>query len=70
MSEEDERRYAVVRNTDEQHAIWPAGRELPPGWVHEGTTGSKARCLSRVEQVWTDRRPPALRTACAHGGHP
>ncbi|MFG3497380.1 MbtH family protein [Streptomyces sp. NPDC047928] len=68
MSEDTGRRYAVVRNTEEQYAVWPADRPLPDGWAHEGTSGTRARCLDRVAQVWTDQRPLSLRTAHAHGG--
>lgn len=56
-----EQSYRVVLNHEEQYSIWPADRELPAGWQAEGTSGTKAACLERVEQVWTDMRPLSLR---------
>jgi MbtH protein len=41
------------------------GRELPAGWRAEGTEGTKAECLSRIESVWTDMRPLSLRKRMA-----
>ena len=53
--------FAVVVNHEEQYSIWPADRELPPGWKLEGTKGTKQECLDRIEEVWTDMRPLSLR---------
>jgi MbtH protein len=57
--------YAVVFNDEEQYSIWPAHKPIPPGWTGEGTTGRKAACLSRIEEVWTDMRPLSVRKAMA-----
>jgi len=56
-----ERSYRVVFNHEEQYSIWPADQDVPAGWQTEGTSGTKAACLERVEQVWTDMRPRSLR---------
>ena len=64
-SAEQERSYQVVVNHEEQYSIWPADRDLPAGWQAEGTSGSKAACLERIEQVWTDMRPRSLRESMA-----
>jgi MbtH protein len=56
-----ERSYRVVVNSEEQYSIWPTDQDLPAGWQAEGTSGTKAACLERVEQVWTDMRPRSLR---------
>ncbi|MEV0388561.1 MbtH family NRPS accessory protein [Nonomuraea sp. NPDC050643] len=53
--------FHVVVNHEDQYSIWPAGREIPPGWTVEGTRGSKAECISRIEEIWTDMRPRSLR---------
>jgi MbtH protein len=58
---DDDRRYTVVRNDEEQYSIWPAGRGLTPGWVAVDTTGTKAECLDHIGRVWTDLRPRSLR---------
>ncbi|MBS1910711.1 MAG: MbtH family NRPS accessory protein [Bacteroidetes bacterium] len=53
--------YQVIVNHEEQYSIWPADREIPPGWRSEGKTGSKAECLNHINEVWTDMRPLSLR---------
>jgi len=58
---EDDSRYEVVVNHEEQYSIWPEGRDLPLGWRLAGKAGSKAECLAYIEQVWTDMRPLSLR---------
>jgi MbtH protein len=57
----DQRRYAVVRNHEDQYSIWPADTEPPAGWAREGTTGTKEECLRHIQRVWTDMRPRSLR---------
>jgi MbtH protein len=61
----DDHRWQVVLNDEEQYSVWWAGRELPAGWRAEGTEGTKAECLSRIESVWTDMRPLSLRKRMA-----
>ena len=63
MSEEDEdgTEYVAVINDEEQYSIWPAERELPPGWRDAGKRGTKAEVLAWIEKVWTDMRPKSLR---------
>jgi len=58
---EDERRYRVVVNDEEQYSIWPADTELPLGWRATGFAGDRASCLAHVDDVWTDMRPKSLR---------
>ena len=57
----EEERYVVVLNHEEQYSIWPAERDLPPGWTTDGFGGTKDECLAHVEEVWTDMRPLSLR---------
>ena len=59
--QEDNSRYAVVVNHEEQYSIWPTDRELPLGWQEAGKHGSKDECLAYIEAVWTDMRPLSLR---------
>ncbi|MFJ3928557.1 MbtH family protein [Streptomyces sp. NPDC090022] len=54
--------YVVVANHEEQYSIWPAGRDLPPGWTDQGVSGSEERCLEHIAAVWTDIRPLSART--------
>lgn len=59
--QEDTTIYTVVVNHEEQYSIWPAQREIPPGWQEVGKTGAKADCLDYIKEVWTDMRPLSLR---------
>lgn len=61
MQTADEAHYRVVVNDEQQYSIWPAGREMPLGWKADGFEGSRADCLSHIEQVWTDMRPLSVR---------
>ncbi len=63
--EDDDQRYKVVINHEEQYSIWPADRENPSGWKDEGFEGSKQECLDHIEEVWTDMRPLSLRKKMA-----
>jgi MbtH protein len=58
---EDDTRYRVVVNLEEQYSIWPVERELPAGWRDAGKQGSKTECLAHVKEVWTDMRPLSVR---------
>jgi MbtH protein len=53
--------FRVVRNDEEQYSVWPADRELPPGWSATGFAGGRDECLAHVDQVWTDMRPASVR---------
>ena len=68
MSEENDTTiYKVVMNHEEQYSIWPAERENALGWNDVGKTGSRAECLTYINEVWTDMRPLSLRVKMAHG---
>jgi MbtH protein len=58
---EDNTRYRVVVNHEEQYSIWPEDRELPLGWRDAGKVGLKDECLAYINEVWTDMRPLSLR---------
>jgi MbtH protein len=59
--EDDITTYKVVVNHEDQYSIWPADRENPLGWRAAGKSGTKAECLTYIEEVWTDMRPLSLR---------
>jgi MbtH protein len=62
MSEiEDDMRYQVVMNHEDQYSIWFADRELPAGWYKAGPSGTRQECLDHIEKVWTDMRPRSVR---------
>jgi MbtH protein len=58
---DDNARYEVLRNDEDQYSLWPAGHDIPPGWHQVGKEGSKEECSEYVDQVWTDMRPLSLR---------
>lgn len=62
MSDNQER-YVVVMNDEEQYSIWFEGREIPLGWKVVGVSGTKQECLDHIERVWTDMRPASVRRA-------
>lgn len=62
--------YRAVVNHEEQYSIWPADRELPPGWSESGRIGTKAECIAFIEEVWTDMRPLSLRRQMEAGSEP
>jgi MbtH protein len=64
---DDEVRYRVVVNDEEQYSIWPVSRTLPSGWRETGMEGDKAACLEYVNEVWTDLRPLSLRRRMESG---
>ena len=61
--DDDTQTYLVVLNDEEQYSIWPADRDIPPGWRAEGFTGTEDECLAYIDQTWTDMRPLSLRRA-------
>jgi MbtH protein len=69
MSWEDEnQRFVVVMNHEEQYSIWFEEREIPAGWMTVGKSGTKQECLEYIENVWTDMRPLSLRKAMEEQG--
>ncbi|HEU4730412.1 MAG TPA: MbtH family protein [Kofleriaceae bacterium] len=66
-ADDDTARFRVVMNHEDQYSIWPAGRDLPPGWRAEGTEGTRSDCLAHIDRVWTDMRPLGLRRAMDGG---
>lgn len=54
-------RYQVLRNDEEQYSLWPVDVEVPAGWQPVGKEGTEAECSAYVDEVWTDMRPRSLR---------
>jgi len=63
MDDDGTQAYLVVLNDEEQYSIWPAGRDMPPGWRAGGFSGPEADCLAHIAEVWIDMRPLSLRRA-------
>lgn len=60
FDDEDGRFYVLV-NDEEQHSLWPAFAEVPAGWQLVFGAASRAACVQFVEQNWPDIRPKSLR---------
>ncbi len=56
-----EREYVVVRNAEDQHSLWPAGKAIPAGWELR-YRGNRESCLEYVRRAWTDILPLSLRS--------
>ncbi|MDB1086997.1 MbtH family protein [Streptomyces sp. ACA25] len=63
--DDEDGRFCVVVNGEEQHSLWPAFAEVPAGWRVVFGEAPKAECLAYVERSWTDMRPKSLREAMA-----
>jgi MbtH protein len=61
MNDDDNTTYQVLRNDEEQYSLWPVMLDVPPGWIAVGKQGTRAECMSFVDEVWTDMRPRSLR---------
>ncbi|WP_432136378.1 MULTISPECIES: MbtH family protein [unclassified Streptomyces] len=66
FDDEDGRFYVLV-NDEDQHSLWPVFVETPAGWRTVFGEASRAECLEYVERNWTDLRPRSLREAMADG---
>jgi MbtH protein len=58
---DEEARYEVLRNDEDQYSLWLAGHEVPQGWHPVGKEGTREECSAYVDEVWTDMRPRSLR---------
>ena len=58
---DDDARYEVLRNDEDQYSPGLAGHDVPAGWNRVGKEGSKDECVAYVDEVWTDMRPRSLR---------
>ncbi|MER6396662.1 MbtH family protein [Kitasatospora sp. NPDC059973] len=65
--EDDDARYFVLVNAENQHSLWPAFAEIPAGWTVVHGEDSREACTAYVDANWTDMRPASLvaRTAAA-----
>lgn len=58
---DDNARYKVLRNDEDQYSLWLADQDVPAGWHEVGKQGSKEECVAYIDEVWTDMRPRSLR---------
>jgi MbtH protein len=58
--DDDDVVFLVLVNEENQHSLWPTFAEVPPGWRSVFGPDSRQRCLSYVDEHWTDMRPASL----------
>jgi uncharacterized protein YbdZ (MbtH family) len=56
-------RFLVLVNAEEERSIWPVFAAVPPGWEVSLGESSRADAVAHVEATWTDLRPKSLRDA-------
>ncbi|MCX4446061.1 MbtH family protein [Streptomyces sp. NPDC087866] len=61
--ENDDARYLVLVNEENQHSLWPAFAEVPAGWTVAHGEDSRQACLDHINSHWTDMRPKSLADA-------
>ncbi len=59
----DEGRFFVLVNDEDQHSLWPTFADVPAGWRVVFGEAGRQECLTYVEENWTDLRPKSLREA-------
>jgi uncharacterized protein YbdZ (MbtH family) len=59
--DDDNGRFVVLVNNEEQHSLWPAFADVPAGWEVVYGEADRAACLEYIEHSWTDIRPKSLR---------
>ena len=52
--------FHVLVNEEGQYSLWPAFKEVPPGWTIAHKSDTRAACLEFINQNWTDMRPKSL----------
>ena len=65
--DDEDGRFAVLVNDEDQHSLWPAFAEVPAGWRVALGESTRAECLAFVERNWTDLRPRSLRESMSAG---
>ncbi|WP_421845080.1 MbtH family protein [Mycobacterium sp.] len=59
--DDDAGMFYVLTNDEEQHSLWPTFADVPEGWRVVFGEDTRAKCLSYIEENWTDIRPRSLR---------
>lgn len=65
--DDEDGRFTVLVNDENQHSLWPAFADVPAGWRVALGESTRAECLAFVEQNWTDLRPRSLRESMSAG---
>lgn len=58
--DDNDGRFVVLRNAENQRSMWPVFVDVPRGWTVEFGPDDRQACLDHVERRWTDLRPRSL----------
>lgn len=58
--DDEDGRFLVLVNDENQHSLWPTFADVPAGWRKVFGEASRAECLDYVNEHWTDLRPQSL----------
>ena len=58
--DDENARFIVLVNAENQHSLWPASIAVPAGWTAVYGEATRKSCLDYVESNWTDLRPASL----------
>ncbi len=59
--DDEENRFFVLVNEEQQYSLWPDHLAVPEGWSQVGPHADKVTCMAWVDENWTDMRPLSLR---------
>lgn len=59
--DDDNQRFFVLVNNEEQHSLWPIFAAIPAGWRVVFGEADRAACLRYIEESWPDIRAKSLR---------
>jgi uncharacterized protein YbdZ (MbtH family) len=63
--DDEQGRFVVLINDEEQHSLWPAFADVPAGWRVVHGESARSECLDYIEGHWPDIRPKSLRDRLA-----
>jgi uncharacterized protein YbdZ (MbtH family) len=52
--------FVILINDDGQYSLWPALKDIPPGWVKLEFSGSKDECTAYIDENWKNIQPKSL----------
>lgn len=58
--EDENGTYQVLVNDENQHSLWPTWIDVPAGWSVVFGEETRQKCLSYIEDHWTNIRPASL----------
>lgn len=59
---ENDDRYLVIANCEDELALWVASQEIPASWRPVAGAASRAECLAFLQRLDTERRASAIRS--------